>query len=59
MDCEYYKRCYDKFGLPKILDKITIVNRMGEHQITNSKLTDEIRQKELNYVTKKIYDKTS
>lgn len=58
MDCEYYKRCYDKFGLPKILEKITVVNRMGKHQITNSRLTDEIRQKELNYVTKKIYDKT-
>lgn len=57
MDCEYYKRCHDNYGLPKILGKITVVNRIGTHQVTNSILTNEIREKELDYVIKKIYDK--
>ena len=57
MDCEYYKRYYDNYGLPKILGKITVVNRIGSHQVTNSILTNEIREKELDYVIKKIYDK--
>ncbi len=32
MDVEYYKRCYDAFGLPKILNTINVVNTTGAHQ---------------------------
>src|SRR6266498_2647969 len=31
MDCDYYKRCYDKFGKPKIVKTITAVIRVGDH----------------------------
>lgn len=53
VDCDYYKRAYDSFGLPKILNKITVVNRIGEHQITNTEATDLVRKKEHSYVRDK------
>lgn len=52
MDCDYYKRCYDKYGEPKILNTITVVNRIGGHQTTNA--TDDFSKKaECWYVSKK------
>jgi len=54
MDCDYYKRCYDSFGLPKILNVITVVNRMGNHQVSNAIVNNEIQQKELEYVKQKF-----
>ena len=36
MDVDYYKRLYDKFGLPKVMNKITVVNRDHEHQLTHT-----------------------
>lgn len=56
MDCDYYKRCYLKHGLPKILNAVTVVNRMGEHQVTNSIVNREIERKELEYVKQKFND---
>jgi glycosyltransferase involved in cell wall biosynthesis len=56
MDCDYYKRYYLKYGLPKILNAITVVNRMGEHQVTNSIVNREIEIKELKYVKQKFND---
>lgn len=32
MDVDFYKRFHDKFGPPKILNKINVVNRNGPHQ---------------------------
>ncbi len=49
MDCDYYKRCYDKFGPPKILNKINVVNRIGKHQVSNA-LDGNRKKIELNYV---------
>ena len=53
MDCDYYKRCYDKFSEPKILNEINVVNRMGAHQITNSAVNIKLKIKETFYVFKK------
>ncbi|MBI3572803.1 MAG: glycosyltransferase [Candidatus Kerfeldbacteria bacterium] len=53
MDGEYYKRCLIRFGQPKIVRSITVVNRQGAHQVTHTAATEAIRQKELDYVTKK------
>ncbi len=58
MDCDYYKRCYDSFGLPKILNVITVVNRIGGHQVSNTIVNNEIEQKELYYIKEKFkYEK--
>jgi glycosyltransferase involved in cell wall biosynthesis len=54
MDCDYYKRCYDNFGEPKILNVITIVNRMGMHQISNTIVNDDLNNKELLYIKEKF-----
>jgi glycosyltransferase involved in cell wall biosynthesis len=56
MDCDYYKRCYDKFGEPKILNKITVVNRVGEHQVSHSRVTKLIEKTELAYIKEKYMD---
>ena len=54
MDCDYYKRCYIKFGEPKILNVITVVNRMGMHQTSNTIVNHELHNKELEYVKQKF-----
>lgn len=53
MDCEYYKRCYDKFGLPKIVNQITVVNRVGAHQVTNTKASQSVKKREHRYIVRK------
>ena len=35
MDVDYYKRLYDKYGMPKVLNKITVVNRDHPHQLSH------------------------
>lgn len=46
MDVDYYKRCYNKFGTPKILNEVNVVNRVGAHQVSNSlvKISTKIRE---------------
>jgi glycosyltransferase involved in cell wall biosynthesis len=53
MDVEYYKRLYDNFGLPTICNFISVVNRNHENQVSNTIATDEIKNKEYQYVVKK------
>ena len=53
MDVDYYKRMYNKFGLPDICNYITVVNREHENQVSNTLATEEIRKKELDYVIQK------
>jgi len=61
MDVDYYKRCYDSFGLPKVLNSINVVNRVGEHQgsggyKSNSVMaTERIKNDELKYVIRKYH----
>ena len=45
-DVEYYKRHYDKFGLPDVLDKICVINREGGVRAT-SLLNQEVKEKEI------------
>ena len=35
MDCDYYKRLYLRYGLPTVLNKITVVNRDHADQLTH------------------------
>lgn len=53
MDCDYYKRCYNNFGKPKILNTISVVNRMGGHQISNTLANQDLRFYEYKYILKK------
>lgn len=52
MDCDYYKRCYEKFGEPTILNEITVVNTVGSHQVSQN-ITREQFNEELDYIKKK------
>ncbi len=60
MDCDYYKRCYDRYGEPKILNTINVVNRLGIHQITHQdkkqtgQINDAVKKQEYQYVLKKF-----
>ena len=35
MDCEYYRRCYDTFGSPRIIRDASIAIGTGDYQVTN------------------------
>jgi glycosyltransferase involved in cell wall biosynthesis len=54
VDVEWYKRLYDKFGLPSICNYITVVNREDDStRVSSNLVSDEVRNKELEYVIKK------
>lgn len=46
MDCEYYRRMYDVYGEPLVLDALTVVNRTQEHRLTNT-ISDEQKFQEV------------
>lgn len=52
LDCDYYKRLYDKYGEPTIINDINIVIGTGKHQMTNI-LLDSQKKKERYYMAKK------
>jgi glycosyltransferase involved in cell wall biosynthesis len=53
MDCEFYYRLYNKFGLPFIFDDIMVTVRMWENNVTNTLATKAVRKKEAQYVIAK------
>jgi hypothetical protein len=53
MDCDYYERCYRAFGAPHIVNTINVVNRVGDHQVTNTMVHTMRKIKELIYVIRK------
>ncbi|OQX21755.1 MAG: hypothetical protein BWK75_02465 [Candidatus Altiarchaeales archaeon A3] len=59
MDCDYYKRCYDKYGEPKILNTINVVNRIGDYQVSNTITNKSLKDNEYNYILKKYNKKMS
>jgi hypothetical protein len=52
LDCDYYKRMYNKFGLPIVLDGVHVQIGEGDHQMTHL-LTNEQKQGEQEYLNKK------
>ena len=46
MDCDYYKRLYNKFGYPQIIDNIITVNRIHKEQLSE---TMSLEQKNAEY----------
>ena len=57
MDSEYYKRLYNKYGKPVILDEITMVQTLWRGQVTNTLATEEVRINEYLYLKEKYGDK--
>ena len=55
MDVDYYKMLYNKYGLPKILNKITVVNRDHPHQLSHV-MDPEIKKKEF-YMMQEKHEK--
>jgi hypothetical protein len=45
MDCEYYQRMKDKFGLPEVLNEITVVNRTWGERLTDT-ISQDLKDKE-------------
>jgi len=53
MDVDYYKRLFDKYGLPEIVENILVVNRLWDGQISTSQITQSIVDKEVAYMRRK------
>ncbi len=53
VDCDYYKRCYQRFGPPKIISDVLTVIRTGSHQVTNTEITKSVETNEREYLEKK------
>lgn len=56
MDCDYYHRYRELFGLPVIINEITVVNRLWGNQLTNT-LSDEQKEKDFEFIRKKYADR--
>jgi hypothetical protein len=52
MDCDYYKRLYDKWGNPTIIPDYKIFVNQHENQITNI-IGSNIKQMETQFVINK------
>lgn len=52
MDVDMYKRLYDKYGTPTILNKINVVNGVGSHQVSYNFPPSEMEE-ELTYIKTK------
>lgn len=52
LDCDIYKRYYDAFGPPKILNSLNVVIRQGTHQMTNI-ISEERKHEEYQYLLNK------
>ncbi len=53
MDVDYYKRLYEKYGEPKIVNDINVVNRLHEHQVSQTIADKSLQDKEYEYVVRK------
>lgn len=46
MDVDFYKKLYNKYGPPAILEDINVVNRLGEHRLS-SLIEEQTKNKEV------------
>jgi hypothetical protein len=47
MDCEYYKRMFDLYGQPLILDEVTVVNRTNDGDRLTNRISNESKMIEI------------
>lgn len=52
MDTDFYVRCYEKWGEPKILNELCTVVRTGGHQVSGT-INEQIENRERNYLIQK------
>lgn len=52
LDCDLYKRLYEKHGPPTILNDINVTIGVGEHQMTHL-IPNEVKVEEHNYIAQK------
>lgn len=52
LDCDYYKRMYDLYGLPTILNGVNVTIEEGDHQATNN-LAMELKRNEVIKLTQR------
>lgn len=52
LDCDLYKRYFDLYGPPRILDTPNVIIGIGDHQTSNI-MSGEQKKKEQNYLMKK------
>lgn len=52
LDCDYYKRMYEKYGEPVILDGVCVNMGIGEHQATHI-LSKAVKDGEFDYLIQK------
>ena len=52
LDCDYYKRMYNRYGEPVIIPRVNVIIGVGEHQMTNI-LTDQEKKGEEDYLLTK------
>jgi hypothetical protein len=57
MDVEYYKRMFDKYGEPNIMNEITVINRTNLSDRDSHSFTDAHMKFELDFVHKKFDNK--
>jgi len=50
MDCEFYRRLELRYGFPILSSKILVVNRIGNHQVTNTLIHNQLVRREERYV---------
>ncbi len=54
LDCDYYKRMYEKHGPPIILERVGVILGIGDHQMT-ALLTNEEKNLEARYMRNKYH----
>lgn len=52
LDCDLYRRYYDTYGEPRILNYLNVVIGQGPHQVTNL-ISEELKEREEVYILKK------
>jgi len=57
VDCDYYKKMFDRYGPPKVVPNIGVVIVTGDHQATNTICNDEVRNREFLFLQTKYGSK--
>lgn len=52
MDCDYYQRCFNKFGLPLIINIVTTAIRTCDTQTSNTMSNEDKRKEHVNLLKK-------
>lgn len=53
LDCDLYRRYFDTYGYPKLVNSLGVIIRQGQHQVTHL-LSDERKKEEEVYMSKKF-----